>query len=38
MYELATRQRLPILDEAGEVKDNRILLPLNWEIGKPGNW
>jgi len=29
MYELATGNRLPILDEAGEVKDTRILLPLS---------
>ena len=29
MYELATRQRLPVLNEAGEVEDTRILLPLS---------
>jgi hypothetical protein len=29
MYELATGQRLPVLNDDGEVKDNRILLPLN---------
>ncbi|MCK4450209.1 MAG: hypothetical protein KAX26_06425, partial [Anaerolineae bacterium] len=29
MYELATRQRLPILGDDGEVKDTRILLPLS---------
>ncbi|MGA9349062.1 MAG: glycosyltransferase family 39 protein [Anaerolineae bacterium] len=28
MYELATGQRLPILGDDGEVKDDRILLPL----------
>jgi hypothetical protein len=28
MYELATEQRLPVLGDDGEVKDNRILLPL----------
>jgi 4-amino-4-deoxy-L-arabinose transferase-like glycosyltransferase len=38
MYELATGQRLPVLGDDGEVQDNRILLPLNWEIGKLGNW
>ncbi len=29
MYELATEQRLPVLGDDGEVKDDRILLPLN---------
>ena len=29
MYELATEQRLPVLNADGEVKDNRILLPLS---------
>jgi hypothetical protein len=29
MYELATRQRLPVLNAEGEVKDDRILLPLS---------
>jgi hypothetical protein len=29
MYELATRQRLPVLSDDGEVKDNRILLPIS---------
>ncbi len=29
MYELATEQRLPVLNADGEVKDDRILLPLN---------
>ena len=29
MYELATEQRLPVLNTDGEVKDNRILLPLS---------
>jgi len=29
MYELATKQRLPILGDDGEVQDTRILLPLN---------
>ncbi|MBM4464941.1 MAG: hypothetical protein FJ014_05145 [Chloroflexi bacterium] len=29
MYELATGQRLPILNADGEVKDDRILLPLS---------
>ncbi len=28
MYELATEQRLPILGDDGEIKDNRILLPV----------
>jgi len=32
MYELTTGNRLPILDEAGEVKDNRIMLPLSITI------
>jgi 4-amino-4-deoxy-L-arabinose transferase-like glycosyltransferase len=29
MYDLATEQRLPVLSDDGEVKDNRILLPLS---------
>jgi 4-amino-4-deoxy-L-arabinose transferase-like glycosyltransferase len=29
MYELATRQRLPVLGDDGEAKDDRILLPLS---------
>ena len=29
MYELATRQRLPVLRDDGEMMDNRILLPLS---------
>ncbi len=29
MYELATRQRLPVLGDDGEVQDTRILLPLS---------
>lgn len=29
MYELATKQRLPILGDDGEVQDTRILLPLS---------
>jgi len=29
MYELTTRQRLPVLNADGEVKDDRILLPLS---------
>ena len=28
MYELATKQRLPILSDNGEMKDNRVLLPI----------
>jgi hypothetical protein len=29
MYELATRQRLPVLNADGEAEDDRILLPLS---------
>lgn len=32
MYELATRQRLPVLDEAEEVRDDRILVPLSIKV------
>jgi hypothetical protein len=28
MYDLATRERVPVLGEDGEVKDDRILLPI----------
>jgi len=29
MYELATEQRLSVLDDNGQIKDNRILLPIS---------
>jgi 4-amino-4-deoxy-L-arabinose transferase-like glycosyltransferase len=29
MYELATKQRLPVLNANGEIEDNRILLPVS---------
>jgi len=32
MYELATEQRLPVLNADGEVKDTRILLPISIQV------